>query len=122
MEKLFLMTFLGCNVEVLELTMTLLDKFRQKYGHSKFIKVIQEFEPHIDADSIIYSFLLEVGFIVNASYSIDFDLLALDHDDSGYYFNMEYINHYLENQDVDDATKRQIIQELESWAVPFPES
>ncbi len=122
MEKLFLMTFLGCNVEVLELTMTLLDKFRQKYGHSKFIKVIQEFEPHIDADSIIYSFLLEVGFIVNASYSIDFDLLALDHDDSGYYFNMEYINHYLENQDVDDATRRQIIQELESWAVPFPES
>lgn len=122
MEKLFLMTFLGCNVEVLELTMTLLDKFRQKYGHSKFIKVIQEFEPHIDADSIIYSFLLEVGFIVNASYSIDFDLLALDHDDSGYYFNMEYISHYLENQDVDDATRRQIIQELESWAVPFPES
>lgn len=122
MEKVFLMTLLSCSAEILELTMSLLKKFQQKYGHSKFIKVIQEFEVIIGADNVLYNFLLEVAELINASYSINFDLSALDHDDSGYYFDTEFITQYLEGQDLDDATKKNIIKELKSWTVQFPES
>jgi len=77
MEKFFLMTLFGCNKELLDLTINLLKKFKQKYGHSKFIRVIREIEVRIDADNVPQSFLLEVAEIINKNFlsdSYQFDL------------------------------------------------
>ncbi len=65
-------------------------------------------ESDYEGDFVISGIIFEALELVNKTYNIQVEFLSLGHTESGYAFDLEYLDKYLNDPDLDELAREKI--------------